>query len=152
MRAERISASLRTALSAAAGYFALVFAAGFVLGTGRVLVLEPALGAVRAVLIETPVILAVSWITSGALVRRLAVPARVGPRLIMGVGAFGLLLLAELALSVWAFGRTPGAFLAGLAEPAGLIGLAGQTLFAAFPAVRLIGGGEPVISTPQDDA
>ncbi len=46
-------------------YFGLVFALGFILGTLRVLVLEPRLGSTGAVLLELPVMLAASWLLCG---------------------------------------------------------------------------------------
>ena len=47
-------------LKAGVLYFALVFGAGFVLGTIRVLWLVPSLGARTAELIETPIMLVVT--------------------------------------------------------------------------------------------
>lgn len=129
-------------LLAGAAYFALVFAAGFVLGTVRVFALEPALGAFWSVLAEMPIILAACWLASAFVIRRLDVPLALPVRLVMGGSAFLLLIAAELALSVFAFARTPIEFAASLAAPAGLLGLAGQLLFAAFPAIQALGGAQ----------
>ncbi|MEO1039424.1 MAG: hypothetical protein AAFX09_07745 [Pseudomonadota bacterium] len=139
MRAERAAASPLTPLLAGAVYFALVFVAGFVLGAVRVLALEPAFGEFRAVAAETPVMLAICWFVSGLVVRRFAVAPEPPARLIMGVSAFAMLILAELALFMLAFGGAPSQFIAGMTAPAGLLGLAGQLLFAGFPALRLLG-------------
>lgn len=117
-------------------YFGLVFAAGFALGAVRTLLLEPAIGELAAVLIEAPVILGISWLVCRRVARRLAVPARPGPRLAMGGVALGLLLLAELGLGL-AFGRSPGEQLHGYGEPARLVGLLGQVAFGAFPVLQL---------------
>lgn len=124
------------ALRAGVAYFALVFAAGFGLGTIRALLLVPALGAAPAVAIELPVMLVFAWIACGWLVRRFAVPAIPGARLAMGAAAFALLMAAEAALAVLGFGQSPEAYLAGLATPAGLLGLAGQVAFGLMPLVR----------------
>lgn len=51
---------MRAALAGLA-YFTLVFAAGFGLGTLRVLALAPILGEGGAVLLELPIILAIAW-------------------------------------------------------------------------------------------
>jgi ABC-type polysaccharide/polyol phosphate export permease len=51
----------------------------------------------------------------------------------MGALAFALLMLAELALSMLAFGRSVSAHLALYRELPALLGLAGQIAFATFP-------------------
>lgn len=117
-------------------YFALVFAAGFVLGGLRISLLEPRLGALGAVLAELPLMLAVSWLACGWTLRRFDVPGAVAARLVMGVTAFALLMAAELALAVFVFGESAGEFLAAVTAPAGAVGLAGQIAFALMPLAR----------------
>lgn len=138
MRNRALPRAIIRPLLAGGLYFAIVFAAGFLFGTVRVLAVEPLLGRLMAVAIETPVILAVSWIVSGILIRRLAIAPGLAARLVMGVSAFVLLLTAELGFSVLAFGLSATEFAAGLMEPAGLLGLAAQLVFAAMPALRLM--------------
>ncbi|MGJ3265330.1 MAG: hypothetical protein ACFE0R_19075 [Salinarimonas sp.] len=121
------------ALLAGLAYFALVFVAGFALGTLRAFVLTPALGHVGAVLVELPVIIAIAAITARWLVRRLAVPPALGPRAAMGALAFGLLMLAELGLSVFLFGRTPSEHWATYTTLPAQLGLVGQVAFALLP-------------------
>ena len=70
---------------AAAAYFGIVFALGFVLGTLRVLVLAPTLGSTEAVLVEIPVMLTISWIVCGWLITRFDVSPRWRERLLMRV-------------------------------------------------------------------
>jgi hypothetical protein len=118
-------------------YFAVVFAVGFALGTLRTLVVVPAVGETAAVLLELPLMLAASWIASGWIVDRFAVPATVGARFATGAFAFALLMLAELALSVFLAGRTPAGHLALYALVPHQLGLAGQIAFALFPLARL---------------
>jgi hypothetical protein len=127
---------MEAALTAACAYFGIVFAAGFALGTIRVLTLAPRLGELGAVLFELPIMLAISWFASGAVIRRFAVPAGWDQRAIMGAAAFVLLMLAELGLSLFVFERPAGAFLASFTTPSGAIGLLGQIAFALFPLVR----------------
>lgn len=122
-----------TAIRAGVAYFAVVFAAGFVLGTVRTLFLAPRIGALAAVLVELPLMLAVAWLVCRWMVRRLAVGDAWSGRLLMGIVAFVLLLAAELALSLLLFGGTVTGFLAALGTPAGAAGLAGQVAFAALP-------------------
>lgn len=130
---------MRRVVAAASLYVALVFAAGFVLGTLRVLVMAPALGEVLSVMAEIPVMLALSWLAARRVVARLDIPARVGPRLAMGVLAFLLLMLAELALGLGGFGQSVADYVAALARPAGLLGLAGQAVFGLMPLLLLAG-------------
>jgi hypothetical protein len=132
---------MRSVLPAAVAYFAAVFAAGFVLGTVRVLALAPLMGEVAAVLVELPVMLAVSFLAARWAVGRHAVPPRFLPRLAMGEVAFLLLIAAEVALGLVAFGRSFEEVVAGMAAPAGLIGLAGQVVFGLMPVVLLAGRG-----------
>lgn len=121
------------ALKAGAVYFATVFVAGFGLGIVRTILLEPALGAVLAVGIELPVILAIAWaICRGILVRW---PMRPTPAAVMGAIAFVLLLLAEAAISLVS-GRGIAAHLALYARPADQLGLAGQIAFALLPIIQ----------------
>lgn len=124
---------MRAALIAGALYFAIAFAAGFALGTLRVLVLIPAFGEMAAVLAEIPVILTISWAAARWIVSRRPALNGAGRRLVMGGSAFALLMAAELLLSATLFGRAPAAFAAQLLTPPGLTGLAGQIAFGLLP-------------------
>jgi hypothetical protein len=127
---------MSAAIRAGAVYFAFVFLAGFALGTLRVLVVAPRLGATVAVLLEAPVILAISWAACGWCLRRLKPPATVSARATMGAVAFALLMSAELGLSVLVFGRSIAAHFADYGTAAGAIGLAAQIGFALLPLVE----------------
>jgi hypothetical protein len=119
-------------IRAAAAYWAIIFALGFVLGTARVLWIAPALGLIPATALELPVMLGASWIVSGWLVRRFAL-ATGGEALAAGELAFALLMVAECALAVTLSGETPDAWLKGLAAPHAALGLVGQVVFALMP-------------------
>ena len=120
---------------AAISYSALVFAVGFVLGAIRIFVIVPRWGDLLAVILETPIMLLVSWLACGILVRLFNIRgARAG--LAMGVSAFVLLMSAELVLSVLAFGRSPSEFVSAYGTPAGAIGLMGQVAFGLMPLFR----------------
>lgn len=116
-------------------YVSTVFAAAFVLGALRVLVVAPRLGELAAVALEVPVVLGLSWLVAGRVLRRWPLPLP-GQRLAMGGLAFALLMLAETILGITLFGRTPAGILAAMATLPGLIGLAGQIGFALVPALR----------------
>jgi len=119
-------------MAAAAACWAMIFALGFVLGTLRVLWIAPALGLVEATALELPVILGASWVASGWLVRRFALTPG-GEALAAGGLAFALLMAAECTLAGVLSGETPGEWLASLAEPHAVLGLAGQVVFALLP-------------------
>jgi hypothetical protein len=125
-----------TALKAGLIYFGIVFAAAFAFGMVRVLYVIPRIGETGAVLIELPLLLVLSWWVCGRVLRRYAVPQRAGHRALMGWVSFTLLIVAELALARFAFGRPPAEFLDALATPSGAIGLVGQITFAQFPLMR----------------
>lgn len=123
--------SLGNALLAAIAYWLAVFATGFVLGVARTLIVAPRVGALAAVAVELPIILSIAWWICARILRWIPLTRR--GALAMGAVAFGLLLAAELALSSLLFGRTVGEHLALYADPAHLLGLAGQVAFALFP-------------------
>ncbi|MCC6510169.1 MAG: hypothetical protein IT423_13770 [Pirellulaceae bacterium] len=85
-------------------YFTIVFAAGFLLGTLRVMLLVPTLGARNAELLEMPIMLVVvyvvgSWVAGQANSRRQA----------LAVGLLGLMILltAEVGLAAVLFNKSP---------------------------------------------
>lgn len=121
------------ALGAGLAYAVIVFAAGAVLGALRVGVLMPHLGEVPAVLVELPIILAVSWLVARALIRICLVPATVPARLVMGGTALVLLLAAELGLAVLLLARSLPEHLASYRTAPALLGLAGQIVFGLIP-------------------
>ena len=115
-------------------YVAAVFAAGFVLGVLRTLVMVPLLGEMAAVLVELPVILAVAWLVCTRILRRwpLSPAAAVG----MGAIAFLLLMGAEAGLSTMLAGRSLTEHLALYAQLPHQVGLAGQLAFAVLPRIQ----------------
>jgi hypothetical protein len=119
-----------TALALGLRYFAGVFAVGFLLGTIRTLWLAPAIGDLAAVAVELPVMIGASWWWGRRLLAR--EPLALAGRAIMGGSAFVWLMLAEFGLAM-ALGRAPGAYLASFFTADGLLGLAGQLVFAALP-------------------
>ena len=127
---------MRRAAKAGAAYFGAVFLVAFMFGIFRVLVLVPRLGAVTAVLLETPLILAVSWFASRWISMRLGVAQNLASRAVMGGAAFVLLMIVELGVSTLVFGTPVGDYFAAIFLPPGLIGLAGQIGFAFIPLIQ----------------
>ena len=120
-------------LASAAVYFGLVFAAAFALGALRVTVVVPRLGTLMAVLIEVPIELGISWFVCSQVVRFFDVPSEWRPRLVMGILAFMLLMIAEPAIAIFGFGRSLIQYFGEFRSTAGLIGLLGQIAFALVP-------------------
>ncbi|MBL8536755.1 MAG: hypothetical protein JNM59_05070 [Hyphomonadaceae bacterium] len=124
------------AVAAGFAYFFIAFAAGFTLAVPRVLLIEPRLGPLGAVLAEAPLMLAVCWGAAGFVMRRFAPAAGWIER--AGVGVLWLVLLwgAEYAVGVWARQLSPAAAFAAFFSGPGLVGVAAQAVCAAFPLLR----------------
>lgn len=120
-------------MKAGALYFALVFGAGFALGTLRVLLVAPRLGARTAELIEAPLMLAVTFLAARWTVRRLAVPSAWPRRLGMGVVALGLLLAAEFTLVLGVRGLSLREYFATLDPVSGTVYYSLLVVFALMP-------------------
>jgi len=133
---------MTTALKAGATYSAIIYVVGFVLGTVRVLLMVPRIGEVAAVLLETPVMLAASWIVSRWCTRRFVIPPEVSPRLAMGGAAFALLILGEVGVSMFTFGRSWEGTVAAYLSLPGFIGLSVQVIFALLPVLQAVLGGQ----------
>ncbi len=123
-------------LAAGSIYFAVVFAIGFALGIVRVVITGPKLGETAAVLLEIPVILTASWFVAKWCVARFAVRSDAAERLTMGLVAFCLTMLAEMAMAVLLFGRTVPEHFATYSHSLGLVGLMAQFLFALLPYIQ----------------
>lgn len=121
-----------TLLKAGALYFALAFAAGWVLGPIRELVVIPRFGRTVGHLVEAPLMLIVIVLAARWVVRRFAIGGR-GARAAVGLVALALLLSAELLGTRWLRGLAWAEYLAGFHSPAGLIALALFGLFAVMP-------------------
>ena len=121
---------------AGAAYFAIVFAAGFVLGTLRILLVAPNVGEVSAVVLELPIMLAVAWFACGWVLSKFHVSQKTFERLVMGAFALLLLLIAEAMLAVGLFGLSLQQHLVSYTQAGPLIGLAAQLLYAGFPVIR----------------
>jgi hypothetical protein len=89
-----------TWLQSAATYAAIVFAAGFVLGTARVLWLVPRVGIRAAELAELPLMLVVIFLAARWINHRFLAHCDQPSRLVVGLTALALLFLAELVLGI----------------------------------------------------
>jgi hypothetical protein len=126
----------RRTAAAGAVYVLAVFAIAFAIGSVRVLWIAPRLGALVAVILEVPVVLATSWGLCRWCTRRFEIRADVRSRVAMGSVAFALLMLVEFAVAVGAFGESPAGYAAKFGTAPGVVGLLGQVGFAAVPLVQ----------------
>jgi hypothetical protein len=120
-------------IQAGVAYFGLVFAAGFLMGTVRVLVLVPRLGVRVAELLEMPLMFVVILLAARLVVRRFALPRAAPARLLVGGLALGLMLGGELSLASVLRGQSPGEWLSGRDPVSGSVYLAMLGVFAAMP-------------------
>lgn len=125
------------ALKAGAAYAAVTFAIKFLMGTIRVLGVAPLIGKTSAIVVELPIMLVASWAVCGRIVHTLSIRPVAYVRAAMGTAAFVLVMLAELCLSVIAFGRSASEHWATYGTPNGLLGLGGQIAFALVPLIRM---------------
>ena len=120
-------------LKAGALYFAVVFGAGFALGTVRVLWLVPRVGERTAELAETPLMLAVSLYAARWIVRRFVLPPVASTRLGVGLVALVLLLVMEFGFVLTLRGLTIRKYLSSLDPVSGTVYAISLALFALMP-------------------
>jgi hypothetical protein len=114
-------------------YFALVFGAGFVLGTVRTLWLLPRVGTRLAELMEAPIMLVVTIMAARWVVQHLAIPSAASARLGMGGIALCLLLFSEFGLVHWIRGLSIREYLATRDPVSGTVYYVMLGLFAIMP-------------------
>ena len=112
-------------------YFLIVFTFAFLMGVARLLVIAPWLGPVAAVMIEVPILMAVSWLVSRYLLGDLVLTLL--KLAVMGFTAFVLTMASEALLAALLQGNSVSAWAASVATPLGLVGLAAQIIFALMP-------------------
>lgn len=121
------------AMRAGLFYFALVFAAGTLMGFVRVPFLVPRLGERTAELLEAPVMLVVIFFASRFIVRRFGLDSLPRIALAAGLCALALLIAAELSLAAALTGSSVGAYLTGRDPISGSVYLGSLILYAALP-------------------
>jgi hypothetical protein len=120
-------------LKAGVLYFALVFVAGFVLGTVRTLWVVPRVGTRKAELMETPIMLVITIVVARRIVLLLAVPAVASARLGMGCIALLFLLVAEFGFMLRLRRLTIREYFASRDPVAGTVYYVMLAVFAAMP-------------------
>jgi hypothetical protein len=107
-----------------------------VLGLVRTLWIAPLSGELVGILVEAPVMLAISWTACGWVTERLDVSDRFVDRLVMGGVALAVLVCAEAAIGMLAVGRPADEYFLRYGQSAVLLGLLAQLGFAVFPILR----------------
>jgi hypothetical protein len=120
-------------LKAGVLYFALVFGAGFVLGTVRTLWVVPRVSTRTAELMEAPIMLVVTIVAARWTVLHLLVPSVPSARLGMGGIAPGLLLVAEFGFVLWVRGWSIREYLATRDRVSGTVYYVMLGAFAVMP-------------------
>lgn len=124
-------------LKAGVLYFAVVFGAGFVLGTIRTLWIVPSFGTRRAELIEAPIMFAITVLSSRWVVQRLAIRPSFPRRIAVGLVALGLLVLTEFTVVLWIRGLTIAEYIAGRDPVAATVYVVLLTAFALMPSLGI---------------
>jgi hypothetical protein len=114
-------------------YFALVFGAGFVLGSVRVPFLVPRFGVRLAELFEMPAMFVVILFAARYVLERFALPRSVPVRLGVGLVALCLLAAAELMFAFLLQGQPIGQYIASRDPVSGSVYAAMLVLFALMP-------------------
>lgn len=122
-------------LQTAVLYFLLVFSAGFVLGTGRVLFLVPLLGERTAELLEMPLMLIVIVSAARWTVRHRLDDRRLISTFSVGFIAMGLVLIADLTVGMLLRGMSAAEVFLSRDSVTGAAYYASLVLFAAMPAL-----------------
>jgi len=120
-------------LMAGALYFAIVFGAGFVLGTLRVLWLVPNVGARTAELMEAPIMFTVIVLAARWIVRHLDVPSAVPIRLGMGGIALAPILVLDFTVVLWIRGLSFSQYVDAFDPVAGTAYFSMLGVFAVMP-------------------
>jgi len=131
--AMKIQQTIMQTLKAGVLYFALVFGAGFVLGTIRTLWVVPKVGTRRAELMEAPIMFVVTIMAARWIVLRFAIPPLTSARLGMGVTALALLLAAEFGLMLRLRGLSMRNYLATRDPVSGTVYYLMLVVFAIMP-------------------
>ena len=129
--------SMAATARAALAYFAMVLAAGFLLGTVRIPFVVPRLGERWAELAEMPIMAIVIFVSAGFVLRRFPAVQTRGRSLVVGFMALALVVGAELALAVAMQSQSLSQFIASRDKVSGSVYLAMLVVFALMPRLRL---------------
>jgi hypothetical protein len=130
---KTVSMRCQQVVKAGSIYFALVFGAGFVLGTIRVLWLVPAVGTRTAELLEMPAMLTVISLSARWVARHFTVPYTASSRLAMGGLGLLLILVVDFTVVLWIRGRSFSQYFEAFDPVAGTAYFVMLGVFAVMP-------------------
>jgi len=127
-------------------YFAAVFAAGFLLGSIRVIWVAPRLGARVAELIEAPIMVLVSAVAARWLVHRFREVTNPAYWLGVGLVGLGLMILFEFTVVLWFRGLSIAEYFANRDPVSSAVYFASLGVFAILPVLLFRIGHPNVVS------
>ncbi len=112
-------------------YYLIVFSFAFLMGVLRTLAVAPLIGQTKAVLLEVPIVIAVSWVAARLLLRNISFS--VVQLMVSGTTAFALTMASEAALAKSLQDQNFTDWATSLVSPLGLVGVVAQLIFAVMP-------------------
>lgn len=123
-------------IRAALYYSAGIFLLGFLLGTLRTIVIVPRIGRLAGVLVEIPIMLAVSWFYCIRLTNRYSLFGDLRNSALFGVLSFLFLQCAEISFSFLIFREQWTDYIVNMGSLPGILGLSAQILFGFIPVLQ----------------
>ncbi|MGL4323924.1 MAG: hypothetical protein ACRCTD_07760 [Beijerinckiaceae bacterium] len=127
-----------SALLAGFWYATIVFAAGFALGAMRETFVRQYLGDLTSVIVEIPFMLLLSWFVAQWLIARHTVPHRILDRVMMGIAALVLLLIAEAGVGIFLMKQSLWQHISSYFSWRGAVTIVSQGIFALIPCLFLL--------------
>ena len=127
----------RAAVVAGATYFILFAAAVSLLDALSRLIVVPGFDGAQDFDIQEPILIVTCWVAAMSAASGNGVPLRPGPRLLMGLTGFVLLVVAEAYVSLALENEAPIALAREFATPNGLLRLLGYAAFGLTPLVQI---------------
>ena len=124
---------MRSVWIASVTYFGIVFLAGFILGSVRVLLLVPLLGERNAELLELPVMTIISYLAAVFVIQKFSISTFLSG-LIVGLVGLILMLVLEFTVVLSLQGLSVGEYLNSRDTLSGYAYALSLALYAIFPA------------------
>ena len=130
-----LGGKLNTVIRISLFYFVLVFSAGFVFGSIRVLLLAGFLGEANAELLEMPLMVIVCAFAARFLIFKNSEELTILSSILIGLIALAVLIFVEISVVLWLRKLTLSEYLSTRVSLAGLAYLIGLVWYAVAPSV-----------------